>query len=249
VSDLTSELRRMADDAARQARPPAAAEIIRQGDRRRRRSFTRQSLGALSVAGAAGAGVALGLGLTGSPSPHGTATIRTAAFTLVKNANGTATLTINSNVLFEPATLQSDLEQDGIPAKVTVGSFCSSDPVPAGMSQVVSVQRVQRRGGMNPHVAPPSAQRSGQTRHSGQVPMRGGNTRQTITINPAAMSAGTELSFGNFRAANGEQTFFTLINTASFTCSSAPPAADAPQGIYGIGFGSTQSQSSSSGQS
>jgi hypothetical protein len=134
VSDLTSELRRMADDAARQARPPAAAEIIRQGDRRRRRSLTRQSLGALSVAGAAGAGLALGLGLTGTASPHGTATLRTAAFTLVMNANGTATLTFNSDVLFEPSTLQSDLAQDGIPAKVTVGSFCSSDPVPAALS-------------------------------------------------------------------------------------------------------------------
>ena len=56
MSELTSELQRMADDAARQARPPAAAEIIRQGDRRRR-SLTRRSLGGLSAAGVAGAGV------------------------------------------------------------------------------------------------------------------------------------------------------------------------------------------------
>src|ERR1700726_3987813 len=103
VSELTSELQRMADDADRQAGPLAAAEIIRQGDRRRRRSLARQSLGGLSVAGVAGVGVALGLGLTGSAPAHGTGTIRTAAFTLVSNANGTATLTIKNNVLFEPA--------------------------------------------------------------------------------------------------------------------------------------------------
>jgi hypothetical protein len=125
----------MADDAARQARPPAATEIILQGDRRRRRSVTRQSLGGLSAAGVVGAGVALGLSLTGSAPTHATGTIRTAAFTLVSNANGTATLTINNNVLFEPGTLQSDLAQDGIPAKVTVDSFCSSDPAPASVSR------------------------------------------------------------------------------------------------------------------
>ena len=134
--ELTSELQRMADDAARQARPPAAAEIIRQGDRRRRRSLSRRALGGLSAAGVVGAGVALGLGLlTGSPSAHGTGTIRTAAFTLVSNANGTATLTINPKVLLEPRTLQRDLARDGIRAMVTVGSFCSSDPAPAGWTR------------------------------------------------------------------------------------------------------------------
>ena len=72
---------------------------------------------------------------------HGTGTIQTAAFTLVSNANGTATLTINPQVLLEPGTLQRDLAQDGIPAMVTVGSFCSSDPAPAGFLQVVSIPR------------------------------------------------------------------------------------------------------------
>jgi hypothetical protein len=238
VSELNSELRRMADDAARQARPPAAAEIIRQGDLRRRRSFTRQSLGALSAAGVAGAGVALSLGLTGSASPHGTGTIQTEAFTLVRNADGTATLTINANVLFEPGTLQSDLGQDGIPAKVTVGSFCSSNPVPAGFAQVVSVQNVHRDRQGIPHVAPTGS--TGSASHTG--PMNStGPARQTITINPAAMPAGTELSFGNFQIANGEQTYFTLIDTGSYTCASAA-SASASQGIYSIGFGSTSSQ-------
>jgi hypothetical protein len=207
VSELTSELQRMADDAARHARPPAAAEIIRQGDRRRRRSLTRQSLGGLSAAGVVGAGVALGLGLTGSAPAHATGTIRTAAFTLVSNANGTATLTINNDVLFEPGTLQSDLAQDGIAAKVTVGSFCSSDPAPAAASQVVSVQ-------------------------PGEEP--------TVTINPAAMPAGTELSFGNFQNANAGRTFLVLIDTNSYTCTSTAPTV-MPHGSAVFGFKSSAS--------
>jgi hypothetical protein len=211
VSELTSELRQLADDAARQARLPAAADIIRQGDLRRRRSRTHQSLGALSAAGVAGAGVALGLGLTAGSAParaaHGTGTIQTAAFTLVRHANGTATLTINNDVIFQPATLQADLAQDGIPAKVTAGSFCSSDPAPAGsIAQVISVSQ-------------PS----------------GGDVR-TVTITPAAISAGTELSFGNFDLANSGQTFIALINPDSYTCTSTGTVPAAGRGIAVFGF-------------
>ena len=203
MTELTSELQRMADDAARQARPPAAADIIRQGDRRRRRSLTRRSFGALSAAGVVGAGVALGLGLTGSGPARSTGTIRTAAFTLVSNADGTATLTINPNVLLEPGTLQNDLAQDGIPAMVTTGSFCSTDPAPAGFGQVMSFP--------------------GSPGDPGPV--------RAVRINPAAMPAGTELSFGNFQLANAEQTSFALIDKSSFTCTSTAPTAPPHDGV------------------
>jgi hypothetical protein len=236
VSELTSELQRMADDAARQARPPAAAEIIRQGDRRRRRSFTRQSLGGLSAAGVVGAGVALGLGLTAAAPAHGKGTIRTVAFTLVSNANGTATLTINSNVLLDPGTLQSDLAQDGIPAMVTVGSFCSSDPAPAGFLGVVHPQRApdQTTTASSAHVSS-SGQAAG---HQAPDP--------TITIDPAAMPAGTELSFGNFQVANGEQTFATLIETSSYACTSTAPSAPPFNGLE-IGYHGSATSGSVSG--
>jgi hypothetical protein len=214
VPELTSELQRLADDAARQARPPAAAEIIRQGDRHRRRSLTRQSVGGLSLAGVVGTGVALGLGLAGSLPANGTATIRTTAFTLVSNKNGTATLTINANVVFEPGTLQSDLADDGIPAKVTVGSFCSSDPAPAGINQVVSIPKIPLSELPNPSLGSKPK----------QLPER------TMTINPAAMPAGTELSFGNFQLANGEQTSYALIDTNSYSCTSTPPTTPPPGG-------------------
>ena len=103
---------------------------------RARRTRRLAGVAGLSVAGAA-AGTALAVGLTGVLGPARTpGTIRTASFTLASNANGTATLTINPKELLDPAALQSDLAQDGIPAKVTSGSFCSSDPHPAGFSQV-----------------------------------------------------------------------------------------------------------------
>ena len=96
-------------------------------------------------------------------------------------------------MLFEPGTLQADLAHDGIAAKVTVGSFCSSDPAPAGVSQVVSVPKVQ----------------------PGQAAI--------VTINPKAIPAGAELSFGNFQLANSGKTFLALIDTGSYTCTSTAP--------------------------
>ena len=118
------------------ASPPEVEAIMARGRARRRHRLA--AVAGLSVAGAA-AGTALALGLTGVLGPaRAPGTIQTAAFTVVSNANGTATLTINPKELLDPAALQSDLAQYGIPAKVTSGSFCSSDPHPAGFSQVVS---------------------------------------------------------------------------------------------------------------
>jgi len=163
----------------------------------------RRKLAAGITAATAAAAVVLGLGLTGAfgPAPARDAgTIQTTAFTLVKHANGTATLTINLNVLLQPSTLQSDLRQDGIPALVTTGSFCSSDPAPAGFMQVV----------------PPGPKAPGATR--------------TITFNPAAIPAGTELSFGYFQLSPGGETALGLIDTNSYTCASTTPTFTPPSG-------------------
>ena len=118
--------------------------IVRRGRATRRR----HRLIGLAGTGVVAVTAALAIGLTGViGSTHRTGTIRTAAFTLVSNANGTATLTINPRVLLDPSTLQSDLKQDGIPAMVTAGSFCSSDPPPAGFLRVVSFQPKPRGAG------------------------------------------------------------------------------------------------------
>jgi hypothetical protein len=131
-------------------------------------------------------------------------TFRTASFTLHKNANGTAALTINPKELLEPAALQSDLAKYGIPAKVTVGSYCSSDPPPAGFSHVVTMPE-------GPRTVTPQ---------SGDQP--------TITIDPSAMAAGTKLTVGDFRITTGElagqqQATYALMSTSSYTCTTTPP--------------------------
>jgi hypothetical protein len=173
--------------------------IVRQGRARRWRHWFTGLAGTAAVA-------ALVIGLTGvigSAPAHSTGTIRTAAFTLVSHANGTTTLTINPQVLLEPSVLQGDLEQDGIRAMVTVGSFCSSDPAPAGFLQVMSFP------GSPADPGPVSA----------------------VVINPAGMPAGTELSFGIFQLATSQQTSLALIDTGSYTCTSTAPAGPPPDGV------------------
>ena len=166
---------------------------------------------------AAAGSVVLGLGLSGALSSapaRGTGTIRTAAFALTRNANGTDTLTINPQVLFDPITLQNDLAQYGIPAKVTTGSFCSTDPTPEGFSQVVTF-------------SPPFHSDSGQ-QHA-QNP--------TVTVDPSAMPAAAELSVGTFQLAHGQDTALALIDTNSYTCTSTAPTTP-PSGGALLHYGS-----------
>jgi hypothetical protein len=209
-----SEVLRAASDslsAIPVASPPDIEAIMARGRVRRRRRLS-------AVAGvslAAAAGTALALGLTGVLGPaRAPGTIRTEAFTLVSNSDGTATLTINPKELLDPAALQSDLAQYGIPAKVTSGSFCTSDPAPAGFSQVVS-SNPAGEGSFSPQ--------------SGVQP--------TITIDPSAMPAGAELSVGYFQLSSGQyagsqQADVVLIDTSSYTCTNTPPDPNGPPDGY-----------------
>jgi hypothetical protein len=164
-----------------------------------------------TAAVAASAALVVGLtGVTGSAPTNRAGTIRTVAFTLVSNPNGTATLTINNAALVDPTTLQNDLAQDGVPAMVTSGSFCSSNPVPVGFSQVVSFY-------------PATA--------GNQALPPGVHPHPTITFHPGAMPAGTELSFGVFQLSSGEQQVtFELIKASSYTCTHTPPPSPANGG-------------------
>ena len=205
-SVLTRELRQSLTGITAPQRPPLET-ITARGRAHRRHRLTR--IAGLSAAGvAAGAALVLGLtGVLGSAPARDTGTIRTAAFILVEHANGTATLTINPTELLDTAALQNDLRHDGIRALVTSGSFCSSDPAPDGFSQVVSFYPPPR---------------------SGFVRLPKG-LRPTITFNPAAMPAGTELSFGVFQLTPHQQVDFVLVYTSSYTCTSTPPSGG-PQG-------------------
>jgi hypothetical protein len=191
------------------ASPPDVEAIIARGRAVRARRRIPGAVSGLAVVTAAAVVLGLGLsGVFGSAPVRGTGTIRTAAFTLAEHANGTATLTINSNVLLDPRVLQRDLRQDGIPALVTSGSFCSSHPALAGFSQVVP--------------SPPL----GPGKHHLRGPL-------SITINPAAMPAGTELSFGIFQLGPDEQQVDAeLINTSSYSCTSTPPSPPLDHGMF-----------------
>ena len=127
--DVTSELQQMADDAARQARPLAAADVIRRGDRRHRRSITRLSVGGLSATGVVAAVI---ISLIALPPASRQAShpvhAQLAAWTVVKQADGTIFVKIRE--LRDPAGLQATLRADGVPASVV---FYPGRPV-AGQS-------------------------------------------------------------------------------------------------------------------
>lgn len=218
----SAELRDLRDAVSGVAMPerPRLEAITARGRARRRHRLSRAA--GVSVAGVA-AGTALAFALTAAPRhapARGTirtfapGTIRTAAFKIVKHPNGTATLTINPKQFLVPPILQRDLAKYGIPAKVTSGSFCSSNPAPAGFSRVVSL----------PQPAAPVRPRSG--------------VRPTITFDRAAMPPGTELSVGYFRlVSDSQQVSLALIDTSSYSCTSTPPGPAGPpngsQLLYG----------------
>jgi len=184
------------------ATPPDVTTVMSRGRSHRSRRFGAViglAVGAVAVM----SGGALGLtSLLGFAPGHSLGTIRTEAYVLVHNADGTSTLTIDPRELFDATTLQNDLAQFGIPATVTTGSFCSSDPAPAGFSQVVSFDTGGERT-----VVP----------GDGQVPA------PTVTIDPAAMPAGAELTVGVFVPAAGQQqVYLALLDTSSSSCTSTP---------------------------
>jgi hypothetical protein len=202
-------------DAWLRARAAVAAARAEEaaGDQPARRSRLRPVTVRLAMAGAAaGLAAVAGLGVSGafdSAPSAGTGTIRTAAFTLTRHANGTAGLTFNARVISEPGTLQRDLARYGIPAIVTTGSFCSSSPAPDGFSRVVTI-------------SPPPGEAGGH--QQGRSP--------TITIDPAALPAGAELSFGIFQPPAGPSplTAISLTDASSYTCASSTSATPPPGG-------------------
>jgi hypothetical protein len=208
VNDIDDVLLQ-ARDAFSGARMETPVEAILAKGRSRRH---RRRLVQLSAAGVAASGcLALGLAaVVGSASPAPVpGTIRTAAFTLARNANGTASLKLNQDQTFDPAALQQALARDGIPALVQTDTFCTSTPAPPS-SGVVSV--------LLPDGSPVPV-----TSRQSPVP-----PDALTVINPAAMAAGTELSFtylNHDRVLTG-----SLIYTAAHTCSSTPPAGSPPAG-------------------
>jgi hypothetical protein len=121
------------------ARPPLETIVARGRAARRHR---RAGLAVASVT----AGAALIVGLSGVIGPAGQAPARgagrarLAAFTIVSNADGTTTLTMNNpGGLRDPNVVRQALAQHGIPAIVTVGELCTTR-VPLNAPGAVALQ-------------------------------------------------------------------------------------------------------------
>ena len=215
IDELSPELRQLRDSATQLSVPAAPGldaitALGRTRRRRRRLAATGVSLACaaaaaaltVEVVGGAAPGTAPTAGTQTGPVTHRSvpAKIQTAAFTLVSNDDGTVTLTINPYELFEPTTLENDLARYGIPALVTPGKICSSDPAPAGISQVESWD-------------PGSP-----------------TVEATITIDPSAMPAGSELSFGTLDLKDGVQaSYSSLIDPNAYSCTTQVPTDDNAQ--------------------
>lgn len=227
----TPELRELRDALSGIALPerPRLGAIEARGLQRRR--HRRAQVVRLSVAGATAA-IAVSIGLTAALSPASRlGTIRTAAYTLRHNHNGTDTLTLNPGELFNPSQLQSDLAMYGIPAKVTTGSYCTSDPAPAGSQTTPWANIVE-----------PSSPTAG----PGPGSWQGSGKQPSLTIDPSQMPSGTELSVGVFQLTTGQlagehQADLNLIYADSYTCSTTPPTLGPDTAGIGALYGGPRS--------
>lgn len=114
MPELTGELRRIADDAVRQARPLAVADVVRRGDRKHRRAIIGRAVGALLATGALAAAILVVTALL--PSSRAPS-VQLAAWTVTKQADGDISVTIRE--LRDAAGLQRALRADGVPVSIS----------------------------------------------------------------------------------------------------------------------------------
>ena len=118
--------------------------VLAAGRRRRRRRLSGLTAAAAAVAGAAAA-MTLTLGgpapaRSGNPPPSSPGPVALAAFSVTSGPGDSTTLILYKGPKYpplDPTALRATLAQHGIPALVTVGTFCRSTPGAAGLGQVV----------------------------------------------------------------------------------------------------------------
>jgi hypothetical protein len=110
------------------------------------RARRRRRWSGLTAAAAATAGVAAALTLTlggpaparsGPPAPPSPRPATLAAFSVTSGPGGSTTLTLYKGQRLDPSALRADLARHGIPALVTVGTFCRSAGASVSFGQVV----------------------------------------------------------------------------------------------------------------
>ena len=103
-----------------------------------------------------------------STGPASTGPVTLAAYSVTSGPGHSTTLTLRKGPRFDPDALREDLARHGIPALVTVGTFCRSTPAPpGGIGQV-----------LQPSTLPDGS--------------------DAMVINGQAMPPGTKLSIGYF---------------------------------------------------
>ncbi|HEX3491824.1 MAG TPA: hypothetical protein VHU92_20935 [Streptosporangiaceae bacterium] len=175
---------------------PADQIIARARTRRHRQHLT--AAAATTATAAVAAGAALGVTLTGTTAPParpGHQPTELTAFTLHSGPHGTSVLTMRKGDRLNPAALRSALARHGIPAMVTVGKMCGAGGQPAAALNRVIATRRAASGAVQ------------------------------LSINPAAMPAGTRLSIGYFPGGTG----FALITDGSrVACTVGRPHGSQP---------------------
>lgn len=111
--------------------------------RARRRRRMSGLTAAVAATAAAAAGVTLTLGgpapaRPGNPPAASPGPVTLAAYSVSSGPGDNTTLTLRKGAMLDPNALRADLARHGIPALVTVGTFCRSTPAaPAGLGQVL----------------------------------------------------------------------------------------------------------------
>jgi hypothetical protein len=132
--------------------------------RRRRRLSALTGAGALAVTGlTAGALAISGSGAAPPTGGAGGGNVQLAAFSVVSNPNGTATVTLVKGPGINPDSLSRALGGAGVPALIRVGTFCRSDGSSPRLAQVLTSER--RSNGtvvlvIDPKAMPPGTQLS-----------------------------------------------------------------------------------------
>jgi hypothetical protein len=177
--------------------------LVAVAHRERRRSRpTRPALIAVAAA-AAVAAIAIGAAVTsngtsGAPGrvEAGPVHVHLADFAVDTNPDGTVTVTLSQAQILDPDALRQALAQAGIPAKITIGSFCYS-PVPPDRDALSQAFTMERPG-------------------PGEV--------SVVVINLSKLPAGSTLAIGYVMNGEiGKPHFELLTAGAPVTCSSSPP--------------------------
>jgi len=169
---------------------PVESVFARSRIRRRRR------LSGLTAAAAAVAGAATAMTLTlggpaparsGNPPPSSPGPVTLAAFSVTNGPGDSTTLILYKGPKYpalDPTALREALAQHGIPALVTVGTFCrSADGAPAGLGQVVHPSNLADGMVIDGQAMPPGARLS--------IGYFSGAVRMALIEDGAPLSCGT----------------------------------------------------------